>query len=42
MYGTVVPNDFEAFKKYCIDNNVECVITNSNKTPSFSYGDIRE
>ena len=31
MYGTVVPNDFEEFKKYCIDNNVECVIVPNNK-----------
>lgn len=38
MYGTVVPNDFEGFKKYCIDNNVECVIVPNNKVLIESYG----
>ena len=38
VYGTVVPNDFEEFKKYCIDNNVECVIVSNNKVLIESYG----
>ena len=38
MYGTVVPNDFEEFKKYCIDNHVECVIVSNNKVLIESYG----
>ena len=38
MYGTVVPNDFEEFKNYCIDNHVECVIVSNNKVLIESYG----
>ena len=38
LYGTVVPNNFEEFKKYCIDNNVECVIVQNNKVLIEAYG----
>ena len=38
MYGTVVPNDFEEFKNYCIDNHVECVIKGGVKPLALAMG----